>query len=136
MPQDWAKANELYLKAGELGYADAYKNLGNSHLDGEGVEIDKKKAKQYYELSAVKGCASARYNLGYVESETGNQQRAKKHYLLAARAGLCKALDMVKTGFMNGAVTKEEYLHALRAYQKRNDEMKSEAWDKALAADT
>ena len=28
MPQDWAKANELWLKAGELGYAEGYYNLG------------------------------------------------------------------------------------------------------------
>ena len=30
LPQDWLKANELYLKAGELGCAEAYFNLGNS----------------------------------------------------------------------------------------------------------
>ena len=30
MPQNHAKANELYLKAGELGCADAYYNLGNA----------------------------------------------------------------------------------------------------------
>jgi len=29
MPQDYQKANELYLKAGELGSAEAYYNLGN-----------------------------------------------------------------------------------------------------------
>ena len=30
MPQDWAKANELLLKAGELGCAEAYSKLGYS----------------------------------------------------------------------------------------------------------
>ena len=34
VPQDWSKANELYLKAGELGCADAYFNLGNSYQWG------------------------------------------------------------------------------------------------------
>ena len=42
MPQDWAKANELLLKAGELGCAGGYYNLGNCCTnEGMGVEIDK-----------------------------------------------------------------------------------------------
>ena len=45
VPQDHRMANELYLRAGELGCADAYCNLGNSYLIGEGVEVDMKKAK-------------------------------------------------------------------------------------------
>ena len=53
MPQDHQKANELFLKAGELGYASAYNNLGNSYHNGNGVEIDKNKAKYYYELAAM-----------------------------------------------------------------------------------
>ena len=54
-PQDMAKANELYLRAGELGCHEAYYNLGNSYDDGLGVEMDKKKAKHYYELAAMNG---------------------------------------------------------------------------------
>ena len=47
LPQDQAKANELYLKAGELGCAGAYFNLGCAYENGDGVEIDMKKAKRY-----------------------------------------------------------------------------------------
>ena len=47
------KANELLLKAGELGCAEAYRNLGMSYNNGLGVEVDKKKAKHYYELAAM-----------------------------------------------------------------------------------
>lgn len=43
LPQDWLKANKLYLKAGELGCAEAYFNWGNSYDNGRGVEIDMKK---------------------------------------------------------------------------------------------
>ena len=32
LTQNWAKANELYLKAGELGCATAYFNLGILYL--------------------------------------------------------------------------------------------------------
>ena len=35
MPQDRAKTNELYLKAGELGCAVAYYNLGSAVQEGE-----------------------------------------------------------------------------------------------------
>ena len=55
LPQDRAKANDLYLKAGELGCAAAYYNLGNSYTNGNGVTMDKKKAKNYYELAAMNG---------------------------------------------------------------------------------
>ena len=134
MPQDWAKANELFLKAGELGYANGYYNLGNAYRLGNGVEIDKKKAKHYFELAAMNGHVIARNNLGAVEYEAGNQQRAYKHCLIAARAGDKFSLDSVKRGYMAGHITKEEYANTLRAYQQSQDETKSEARDKALAA--
>lgn len=60
LPQDWNEANELCLKAGELGCADGYYNLGNSYGQGRGVEVDKKKAKHYWELSAMMGSVHAR----------------------------------------------------------------------------
>ena len=134
LPQNRAKANELYLKAGELGCADAYCNLGSAYVLGRGVEIDKKKAKHYYELAAMNGSVDARYNLGNNELRAGNYYRAFKHFIIAARAGDKLSLDAVKYGFMDGHVTKEEYANALREYQKSQDEMKSDIRDKALAA--
>ena len=134
MPQDHAKVHELWLKAGELGSADAYFNLGIAYENGRGVAIDKKKAKHYYELAAMSGSVIARHNLGCMEGVAGNNQRAYKHILIAARAGYKGSLGTVKKGFMNGYVIKEEYANVLREYQKSQDEMKSEARDIALAA--
>ena len=131
MPQDRAKANELFLKAGELGCADAYYNLGIAYANGRGVEVDTKKAKYYYELAAMNGYVLARHNLGCFEGETGNIQRAMKHLVLAARAGYGESLENVKQGFMNGYVTKDQYANTLREYQKSQYEVKSEARDKA-----
>ena len=85
--QDWAKANELWLKAGELGCAEAYFNLGNTYDNGRGVDVDEEKAHYYFELAAMGGDLPARYNLGKNEYRTGNNQRAYKHYLIAAGAG-------------------------------------------------
>ena len=134
MPQDWAKANELFLKAGELGCAEAYFNLGNTYNNGEGVEIDKKKARHYYELAAMNGHVGARHNLGNVKGKAGNYKRAFKHCLISARAGDKLSLDTVKGVYMTGHVTKEEYANALREYHKSQEEMKSEARDIALIA--
>ena len=102
IPQDYAKGHELYLKAGELGCADAYHNLGCSYYHGRGVDIDKKKAKYYWQLAAMNRDVYARHNLGANEYIDGNHHRAFKHYMLAASAGFKQSLDAVKEGFVEG----------------------------------
>ena len=131
MPQDWVKANELLLKAGELGCAVGYYWLGYSYDYRRGVEADKKKGKHYYELAAIGGDIDARHNLGVSESKAGNHERAVKHFMVAARAGDNESLDKVKQGFRIGHVTKDDYAGTLRAYHESQTEMKSEARDKA-----
>jgi len=131
MPQDYQKANELLLKAGELGCADGYHNLGCSYRLGDGVEVDQKKAKYYFELAAMHGHIKARHNLGCSEKQAGNLHRAIKHMIMAAKAGDEESLNTVKHCFMQGIVKKDEYANALRAHQQRKDEMKSDARDKA-----
>jgi len=131
VPQDWAKANELWLKAGDLGCAEAYSKLGHSFYNGRGEEVDKEKAIHYFELAAMNGNVSARYNLGCVEFNAGNNNRAYKHMMIAAKSGHTKALDEIKEGFTTGFFTKEEYKSTLRAYNESLIEMKSESRDKA-----
>ena len=67
LPQDSAKAVELYHRAAKLGSAIAYNNIGNAYDNGKGVERDEKMASHYYELSAMGGDLNARYNLGVGE---------------------------------------------------------------------
>ena len=132
VPQDYTKANELYLKAGELGDAVAYYNLGQSYKNGLNVDRDDQKAKYFYELAAMRGEVNARYNLGMIEGRAGNHGRAMKHLLIAAKSGNKLSLDKVKDGFGAGLVAKDEYEQALRAYHERQVEAKSEARDKAV----
>ena len=126
VPQDYEKSNELYQRAGELGFSEAYYNLAISYDNGDGVEVDENKARHFYELAAMNGDVDARHNLGCLEGKAGNHHRACKHFILAARAGYKRSLENVKEGFMNGIVTKDEYANTLRAYQSRQDEMKSD----------
>ena len=67
-----------------------------------------------------------------LEGKAGNHERAKKHFLLAARAGHPGSLDSIKRGFVNGLVTKDEYASTLRTYQKITDEMKSDTREAVL----
>ena len=132
IPQDMTKAYELWLRAGELGCAEGYFNLGIAYHFGRGVEVDEKKANHFYELAAMNGDVYARHNLGYVEEGAGKHHRAFKHYIISAKAGFKLSLDQVKKGFMDGIITKDEYANTLRAYQQRHDEMKSDGRDNAV----
>jgi len=131
MRQNWAKANELYLKAGELGWARGYYNLGYSYNQGYGVEIDQKKARYYWELAAMNGHTSARHNLGCLEKSDCNYDRSLKHFIISAKAGNEISLDQVERGVMDGFLAKDVYASTLRAYHERRKEMTSVMRDKA-----
>ena len=69
--------------------------------------------------------------LASMDAHAGNYDRAHKHFILSARAGDKDSLDAVKAGFIDGTITKDEYEKTLRAYQKIQDDMKSDDRDKA-----
>ena len=133
--QDYVKALELFHRAGELGHAFAYNNIGYAYNHGKGVEVDKKKGQHYYELAAMVGNVEARYNLGIGEENTGNIERALKHYMIAASSGFSDSLDAIKELYSSGHATKEDYTMALQSYQAYLGEIKSKQRDEAAAAD-
>ena len=83
-------------------------------------------AMHYWELAAMSGHVQARHNIGNLEGRAGNEQRAFKHLMIAARSGARESLEEIKIGFMRGMVTKEEYENTLRLHHERQKEMKSE----------
>ena len=150
LPQDDTKAIDLWHQAGELGCATAYNNVGIAYDNGEGVKMNKKKARHYYELAAMRGDVGARHNLGILENKFGNidtaikhfliavglggnMERALKHFMIAAEYGCDKSLVQIKQFFMTGYATKDDYEKALRAYQAYLAEIKSDDRDKAAA---
>jgi len=135
LPQDDAKALELWHRAAELGCAEAYNGIGSVYNYGRGVEIDIKKASHYWELAAIRGNVLARHNLGASEGQKGNMDRALKHYMIAVRDGFAPSLKNIKILYSKGVATKEEYTTALQLYQEYLSEIKSDQRDKAAAAD-
>ena len=135
-PQNYTKALELFVRAGDLGCAKAYSDIGYAYDFGHGVEIDKKKANHSYKLAAIRGNENARYNLGNNEQRACNMNRALKHYMIAAERGHNNSLKEIQELYTNGHATKDDYAKALRAYQTYLAEIKSTQRNAAAAAHT
>jgi len=135
LPQDSAKAVELWRHAAELGNAFAYHNIGYAYFDGRGVERDEKKAVHYYDLAAMGGDILARQCLGILEKRSGSTDRSLKHFMIAVEFGSKDSLEHIKQFFMNGHATKDDYEKALRVYQAYLDDSKSAGRDEAAAFD-
>ena len=133
LPQDYTKALELFHRAGELGSAEAYCEIGNAYYYGRDVEVDKQKAKCYYEIAAMRGNAMARHNLGLSEGRAGNHKRAYKHLMIAIGGGHADSLDTIKDMYSRGWATKDDYTKALQSYQTYLEEIKSKQRDEAAA---
>ena len=132
-PQDYNKAFELYHRAGDLGCNKAYCDVGYAYENGNGVEIDKKKATYYYELAAIGGNIYARHNLGAIEEDAGNMNRALKHFMIATGCGHNNSLKVIQELYTNGHASKDDYAKALRAYQSYLAEIKSTQRDEIAA---
>ena len=130
-PQNFAKALELYHRSAELGYFMSYFTIGNAYNFGRGVEVDAKKAINYYELAAMCGVVEARHNLGLLEKQAGNVDRALKHYTIAVECGFKISLECIREFYMEGHATKDDYTNALQSYQSYLDEIKSKQRDEA-----
>ena len=131
LPQYHGKANEFWLRAGDLGYAPAYNNIGSSYYQGRGVERDLKKATYYWEVAAMGGDEFARHSLGCVEGNAGNMERAVKHWMISAGAGDDISLKSIRQCYSSGYATKDDFEKALRAHKDAKDAMKSEQRDAA-----
>ena len=131
--QDYKKGVELWHRAAELGFVTAYGNIGSAYYLGKGVGVDKKKSQHYYEVAAIGGDVQARSNLGINERLAGNMDRALKHYMIAAKSGHSKSMEVIKEFYTFGYATKEEYMKALQSYQRYLGEIKSHQRDEAAA---
>jgi TPR repeat protein len=119
------KAHELWKQAATLGSSQAHFQLGNDYI-GEG---DSKKAKFHFEAAAMAGCEHARNNLGYMEYQLGNRERAVKHWTIAASAGNYLVMDTMRDAFEKGLVNRYAIDSTLTAYNNSCAEMRSKERD-------
>ena len=129
--QDWNKAFELWTRAAELGSSEAHYRIGASYFDGEGVEKDMKKSIHHLELAAMIGHESARFDLGYMEYNSGNMERAIKHWMISASAGQKESMASIQAEFECGHVQSDVYELTLNAHNHSCEEMRSKAREDA-----
>ena len=125
MKGDHVSAFECFTKAAAFGHAQAHYQLSCSYWAGEGVEKDEKKYLYHAEQAAIGGHAGARHNLGCFEESHGRKERAIKHYIIAAKMGDDKSLDVVKDYFKYRLVSEEDLAMTLHAHQAATEAMKS-----------
>ena len=131
---DCATATQYWKKAALLGNIASHFQLAGAYYEGrDGVEKDMKKEIYHLEQAAIGGHVFARHNLGVVEEQNGNIERAVKHFTIAANLGDDESMKELKEGYSRGVVSKEDFEAALRAH-KAVDAMKSPQRDEAEAA--
>ena len=136
---DHDTAFEYWTRAAELGNADAHYQLGRMHYFGEGVDKNEERAVYHFEKAAIGGHSRARHNLGCVEEENGNIERAVKHFVIAANLGDELSMKALWDYYKSGNITKEDLDATLRTHHAALNEMKSpervaaEAWRKKSA---
>ena len=122
---DHRTAFEYYTKAADLRSADAHYRLAEMYDEGEGVEMEPGKVIHHLEEAAIGGHPHARYNLGVLEWNNGNYERAVKHWIIAATQGEDDSIKDLIDAFKEGFMAKEDLAAALRAHKAAVDATKS-----------
>ena len=118
-------ACDYFAKAAKLGSVEACYRLGCLHLFAQGVEKDEGKGKDLLEEAAIGGHPIARFNVGILEFNNDNVERAIKHWIISAAQGEAKSIKKLMEAFKYGFLGKDDLASALRANQAAVDATKS-----------
>ncbi|EJK53003.1 hypothetical protein THAOC_27636, partial [Thalassiosira oceanica] len=102
LTKDVPRAIELWTEAAELGSAEAHYDLGDTYYYGDGVQEDKPRGVRHWQTAAMEGHVSSRHCLGTVELRNGNHELAVQHWMISAKMGHKKSLNVIKEMFMEG----------------------------------
>jgi len=124
---DCDAAIEYWSKAAKLGDVDSHHQLGILYWKkGDAVGTDEEeKAVYHFEKAAIGGHPGSRLKLAAHEMITGNQNKAVKHFIIAANLGSDLAMKGLWTHYFEGIITKEDLDATLRAHQAAIDATKS-----------
>ena len=132
--RDYKSAFEYFSSAAGLGDVEAHYHLSTMYREGRGVEKDLKRECHHLEHAAIAGHPGARHNLGVIEKQIGRNERAVRHWIIAANLGHDESIQVLKKCYKDGFVSKEDLATALRAHQAAVDATKSPQRDDADAA--
>jgi TPR repeat protein len=117
---DYKTSYNLIRPLAKKGFAQAQYSLGIMYEKGKGVDINLKKAKKWFQLSAQQGISKAQFKLGliYRNGQGGekNYSKAIKWWELAATRGNAKAQINLGLIFENGLGVPQDYNKAIRLY--------------------
>jgi len=122
---DYRSAFGYLMKAAELGDAETQYSLAGMYRKGHGVEKDEGTETYHLEEAAIGGHPFARHNLGCHEWNNDNNERAVKHWIIAANQGYDNSIKALMYVYKIGLISKEEFAAALRANQAAVDATKS-----------
>ncbi|WJG10191.1 tetratricopeptide repeat protein [Aliiglaciecola sp. LCG003] len=119
---------ELMTKAGDLGEAEAWFELGLIHNEGDGIDKNIPAAIDYYQRAIELGNARAAANLGYLyeigNGVTKSNKRALAYYRIAADGGSATGRNNYATFLRYGTEVNQDIEAAkalyLQAYQGGN----------------
>jgi len=138
LPRDTTKAVDLFTSAAEEGSAVACGALGelyNPTFHQHHIEADLQKSLHYYTLAAKAGNTEALVHLACLALEFGSDVRLVFKYLVsAALQGCDRALDIIKVGYIQDVVSKDDYERALRGWYKTSSESIVDDCQEARAA--
>ena len=127
LAKDLRKFCELVHRAADLGDVIAIAELGGMYAAGvDGVSLDETKGRELLESAAKKGSTLALINLGALEARKGRAELGLEYLRAAAEAGDDDAVKRLWKGFRVGGISKDYLETSLRAYQRANEDMRSE----------
>ena len=136
--QSDTRSIEMYIRAAELGYGEAFAHIGDCYKEGTAVEPDVPKALAFFELAAKKESVYAHHQLALYHSHMDlsngiSMNLCMKHLKVAASAGCQEAIGSLMKLYKDKVLSKEDLTQTLRDFQSSNNEMKSKDRDDARA---
>ena len=140
--KDDLKALDCYIRAVELGNAEACGRIGTCYKKGIGVSVDKERVALFMKVAALRGSMVARHNIGINEyNELGNHEIGIRHWKIAAEGGSQDSLNILKYIYNASGETpgkefiSKDYLESIyRACHGAQMEVKSEEREKHSGA--
>jgi len=116
------EAHRLYLKAAELGNAQAMHNLGFQYATGQGVPRDYALARKWFSEAAALGNAAAMLHLGQLYANGLGVHRdygeARRLFAQAADRGIPIAMIYLGELYASGSGVPQDYNEARQWYRK------------------